>query len=45
MSEMDFEFWYRIERYEWAKREGLLDELFPVIGRWDTITRTNNDKV
>lgn len=32
-TEIDTEFWYRIARYEWAKRYGLLDLFYPVMGR------------
>lgn len=36
MTDLNFEFVYRIARYEWAKENGLLDELYPVIGHFPT---------
>lgn len=29
----EYEWWYRIQRYEWAKKLGLLDKYFPVVGK------------
>lgn len=29
----EYEIWYRIARYEWAKENGLLDEMFPVVAK------------
>ncbi len=28
----NFEMWYAIQRYEWAKKQYNFDELYPVIG-------------
>lgn len=32
MSDIEFEMWYCIQRYNWAKEKGVLDEEYPVIG-------------
>ena len=33
----DYEMMYRLQRYGWAKENGLLDELYPVIGHIDDL--------
>lgn len=36
METEEYEWWYRIARYNWAKEKGILDELYPVIGHKNT---------